>query len=48
MKPEDYGHIAADTAAAFNAWVKQYLMPTGRQSGKQIAIHTDYGSPTSK
>ena len=39
MKPESKGHIVADTAATFDAWIKQYVMPTGSQSGNEMAMH---------
>jgi hypothetical protein len=39
MKPESKGHIVADTAATFGAWIKQYVMPTGSQSGNEMAMH---------
>jgi hypothetical protein len=39
MKPESEGHIVADTAATFDAWIKQYVMPTGSQSGNEMAMH---------
>jgi hypothetical protein len=39
MKPESAGHIVADTTATFDSWVQQYIMPTGRTSGKEIAMH---------
>jgi len=38
-KPESGGHIIADTAATFDAWVKQYVMPTGSRSGREMAMH---------
>jgi len=39
QKPEEKGHIVADTAATFDAWVKQYVMATGSRSGNQMAMH---------
>jgi hypothetical protein len=39
MKPESKGHIVADTAATFDAWIKQYVMPTGSTSGNEMAMH---------
>ena len=39
QKPESGGHIIADTAATFEAWVKQYVMPTGSRSGREMALH---------
>jgi hypothetical protein len=39
MKPESKGHIVADTAATFDAWIKQYVMPTGSRSGNEMAMH---------
>jgi len=39
LKPEGRGHIIADTAATFDAWVKQYVMPTGSRSGNEMAMH---------
>jgi hypothetical protein len=38
-KPESAGHIVADTDATFDAWIKQYVMPTGSRSGKDMAMH---------
>jgi hypothetical protein len=39
MKPEEAGHIIADTDATFDAWVKQHVMPTGSRSGDHMAMH---------
>jgi hypothetical protein len=39
MKPESAGHVVADTRATLDAWVQQYIMPTGTTSGDEIAIH---------
>jgi hypothetical protein len=39
MKPESKGHIVADTAATFDAWIEQYVMPTGSTSGNAMAMH---------
>ena len=39
QKPESGGHIIADTAATFDAWVKQYVMATGSGSAHQMAMH---------
>jgi len=39
QKPESGGHIIADTAATFDAWVKQYVMATGSRSGNEMAMH---------
>jgi hypothetical protein len=39
MKPESKGHIVADTAATFDAWIKQHVMPTGSTSGNEMAMH---------
>jgi hypothetical protein len=39
MKPESKGHIVADTAATFDAWIKQHVMPFGSQSGSEMAMH---------
>jgi hypothetical protein len=40
QKPEAGGHIIADTAATFDAWVKQYVMAKGHRSSEhQMAMH---------
>src|SRR4051794_23454497 len=39
QKPEPGGHIIADTAATFDAWVKQYVMAAGSRSGHEMAMH---------
>jgi len=39
QKPESKGHIIADTAETFDAWVKKYVMATGSRSGHEMAMH---------
>jgi hypothetical protein len=39
QKPESGGHVATDKAVTLDAWIKQWIMPTGHHTGKQIAMH---------
>jgi hypothetical protein len=38
-KPEAGGHIAADSPATLNAWIGQFLMPTGAYRSGEMAVH---------
>ena len=38
-KPEAGGHVAADDPATLNAWVRQFVMPTGAYRSGDMAMH---------
>jgi len=38
-KPEKGGHVIADAKDTFDAWVKQYIAPSGNVSGNNMAMH---------
>jgi len=39
QKPEAGGHIAAESPATLNAWIRHYLMPTGAYRSGEMAVH---------
>jgi hypothetical protein len=40
QKPEFGGHIATDTSASADAWIQKWIMPSGRHTGKTMAMHS--------
>jgi hypothetical protein len=39
-KPESGGHIAADSAAILNAWIRRYIKQDGSHKSGEMALHT--------